>query len=326
MARSPVNFILTVLSITIWFLSVVGNVKLLQYSKGKWKRKKTINNNIFFVLAVCNVLSCVSAIPFHIAKLILDNYETIRAESIACLIRYLATMVTTDMSLIMLTALIVDRRDRIVLEPYGLAPRINARNKKKVSLSLLLFVLISNSVIFGGLLGHLVLLDISPCDKSFHKDTATKALTYLETVKTCLIAIPCLALMVRSLSSLQKKIQQVDDGSVRMRNTVEKINQTYYYCASFLAAWLPFGVMAILAEEVVSAQFYNTWFNVGYTISYGYILAIPVVTKITDNNFVLYDRRSKSRESSYGGRSTTATESISIATIGRSHYLHIAMV
>ena len=279
-----INGILLTLSIILWFCSITANARLFQYSTRKWAHDRTISNTISYAVTVSNLSTCVIAIPMHVTKLIMQNYNMRHGEAYICLVRYSVTMTTTDLTLVFLTVLIIDRHDKIVLVPYGKRPRINSSNKNKCFTVILSVVVSTNFFMFIGQVGHIVNLDKSPCKKNSN-DQVSRVMTYLESIKSCLIVAPCLVVMFKMISKIQHKIKTIDNGSPRFQATMKKVRQTYFYCTFFMIFWVPFGIMAILGEEIVSEAFYGTWFNIGYTISYGYVLALPLVSVLTDGNF-----------------------------------------
>lgn len=285
-----INGILTTISIILWFCSITANIRLFQYSKRKWAHDRTIGNTMSYAVTVSNLSACMIAMPMHVTKLMMENYDLRYGGAYICLLRYTATMTTTDMTLLFLTVLLIDRHDKIVLVPYGKRPRINSSNKKKCIAIILSVVVVSNLFMFVGYVGHITNLHLSPCEKNSH-DQVSRVMTYLESIKTCAIAIPCIVIMCRAISKIQHKIKAIDNGTPRFQSTQKKVRQTYYYCTFFLIFWVPFGAMVILGEEVVSQQFYSTWLNIGYTISYGYVLALPLVSALTDGNFYCIKRQ-----------------------------------
>lgn len=281
--ESTINIVLSTVSIILWIFSIIANIRLFQYSARKWSHDRTLSNIVLCAVTVSNLSSCLLAIPTHIAKLMMQNYNVMQGEAYVCLMRYSATMTTTDLTLLFLTVLLIDRHDKIVLVPYGRRPRINSSNKNKCVTIILSVVVISNLVMFVGHMGQIANLGMSPCEK--RADQVSRVMTYLASIKTALIAVPCLVVMFKSISKIQHTIKALNNGSSRFALTIRKVRRTYFYCASFLIAWVPFEVMAILGEEVVAQEFYSTWFNIGYTISYGYVLALPLVSALTDRNF-----------------------------------------
>ena len=285
-----INGILTSIAIILWFCSITANVRLFQYSTRKWAHDRTISNTMSYAVTVSNLSACMIAMPMHVAKLMMQNYHLRQGGAYICLLRYSATMTTTDMTLLFLTVLLIDRHDKIVLVPYGKRPRINSSNKNKVVTIILSVVVISNLFMFVGYIGHITTLHLSPCEKNSH-DQVSRVMTYLESIKTSAIAIPCIVIMFRAISKIQRKIKAIDNGTPRFQSTITKVRQTYFYCTFFLIFWVPFGVMVILGEEVVPQDLYGTWLNIGYTISYGYVLALPLVSALTDGNFYCIKRR-----------------------------------
>ena len=316
-----INGMLTTISIAIWFTASVGNFRLFQYSKRKWIKTKasSVTNTIFYILTLSNLASCLTAIPVHIVKMILEYFRVNQEKAYLCLARYSTTMLTTDLSLMFLTALIVDHHDKIVLLPYGKRPRINNKNKHKYIVFIFLLAFLSNLVMFGGYIGHLVNLGVSPC-RARTSDTLSRSMTYVEGAKTCIIAVPCLLIMFRYITNLRRKIQTMNTGTTRMHATLKKIRQTYYYILVFLIFWVPFGVMAVLAEELISKNFDVLWFNIAYTVAYGYILGIPLVCAITDKNFHYFQARSKLKRSSNSELGSENTPSVNITTVAYKNF------
>ena len=223
-----INRILLTLSIILWFCSITANARLFQYSTRKLAHDRTISNTISYAVTVSNLSTCVIAIPMHVTKLIMQNYNMRHSEAYICLVRYFVTMTTTDLTLVFLTVLIIDRHDKIVLVPYGKRPRINSSNKNKCITVILSVVVSTNLFLFIGQVGQIAILDKSPCKKSSN-DQVSRVMTYLESIKSCLFATPCLVVMFKMISNIQHKIKTINNGSSQFQATM-KVRQTYFYC------------------------------------------------------------------------------------------------
>ena len=54
------------------------------------------------------------------------------------------------------------------------------------------------------------------------------------------------------------------------------------YVGVFFIFWMPFGIMS--AYSHIKKTFCNTWYNVGYTLSFGHALFLPLIFVLTDKN------------------------------------------
>ena len=109
-----------------------------------------------------------------------------------------------------------------------------------------------------------------------------------------LIAVPCITMIVRSISQMKSGVRTVKARSTRERRqslnrSINKINVSFMYAAVFFIFWVPFGIIASYADNIES-EFYNAWFNIGYTVSFGYILFLPLSFILT-NKIIQKDLR-----------------------------------
>lgn len=274
------------ISSLLWLLATIGNIRILQYARRKLKSVSAVSNSIFLCLAYGNNVACLIAVPAHLIKLSFDVTQNIYMSSYFCLLRYLITMITIDLSLISVTSLIIDRKDKIVKQPFGIRSFIRKDNLK-TCITICFFVTFIPNLIMTSVYLYIMEHDsILPCQKEINDSKTHLVLPIIESIKKISVAAPSLTLMIRAIAELRRKIKERNDHSMRMKKALKKINATYFYAVAFLVFWVPFGCMAISSGSI-RKEFYNAWFNIGYSISYGYLLAIPVVCAITDRHFNL---------------------------------------
>ena len=261
-----------------------GNVRLMQYAKLRKTNSKNIPNSIFFYLSCSNVIACICGIPIHIAKLSFDYRENMDMSSHLCLLRYIITMVTIDLSLISLTAMIIVRKDKIVMEPYGKKSLIHFDNINILKVVSLLLSTIPSGIMFCLYYYLLKKNGMLPCQKRTNVSTVHMILSIIESIKSASIAIPCITLIVRSINQLRNTLKLRSDRTTRMKKCIKKVTATFCYAGAFLIFWIPFGVMTLSSGEI-SGKFYNTWFNIGYTLCYGYLVGLPIICALTDAHF-----------------------------------------
>lgn len=268
----------------ILLTSIIGNVRIFRNSYERYKKSKSVTDTFFLCLCSSNLASCCVAIPLHIAKLIVDYNVNISISTYLCLFRYLTTMVTINVSLISLTALIISRKDKIIKQPFGLSSTFTKNNIKRWITFAFAVSIIPNIIIFCILLYMYIHDNMLPCQKVEQRSNRQKILNIADSITTALVAVPAIVIMLRSIAQLRRSIRMRRDSSDRMKKCLRKINATFLYAAIFMIFWIPFGCMCITAGEIED-DLYNSWFNIGYTISYGYLVGIPIVCEITDNTF-----------------------------------------
>ena len=285
------NYTVLFISIVLFLLAIIGNIRMWQYSRYRKRTSLMSPSDIFFYyFCSSNTLSCLFAIPFHITKLLIDNGKNLKLSSCFCLLRYLLTMIFTDMSLLSLVALLVARKEKITREPMFLKTTFSRSNIRIYLAMGGVVTLIPNAamaviysyILFNG--------NVYPCEKQPEKNTVQSILSICESIKTTCIAGPSIFVIIRSLIQLRNKLLERTDKSMRMKKCVRKIRISFGYAVAFLMSWVPFGGMA-LASGRITARFYNTWFDIGYTISYFYLVAVPIICYFTDIQFKMRQRK-----------------------------------
>lgn len=285
------NYSVLFISMVLFLLAVIGNIRMWQYSRYR-KRITLISSSDIFFYYFCssNILSCLFAIPFHITKLLIDNDKNLKLSSYFCLLRYLFTMISTDMSLLSLVALLVARKEKITHEPFSLKTTFSRRNINIYLVMGVIVTLIPNAamaviysyILFNG--------NVYPCEKNPEKNTIQSILSICESIKTTCIAGPSVFVIIRSLIQLRNKLLERTGKSIRMKKCIRKIRISFGYAIAFLVSWVPFGCMA-LASGRISTSFYNTWFDIGYTISYVYLVAVPIICYFSDMQFQMRQQK-----------------------------------
>ena len=280
---SPEVFlILLPISVVIFILSGIGNTFILRQSYKRYRAKKFVPDLLFFACCMCNIVTCFVGLPLHIVKIVIDHFEDIKMSSYLCVFRYGIVSSTANYSLLMLTVLILSRKDKIFQISSGKNSLIHKKIVMGIIVTLLLISLVpqlATSILHltGFLKGAYY-----PC----RKPEGLKKQMIVNITGTAimfLIATPSIALIVRTISQLKTKVKLIPERSRTLKRSINKLNFSFMYAGVFFIFWMPFGIISAYSHNI-KKTFYNTWYNIGYTLSFGYVLFLPLIFVLTDKN------------------------------------------
>ena len=270
------------ISVVILILAGTGNIFILRQSYKRYRAKKFVSDLLIFACCMCNIVTCFLGLPLHIVKLVVDHFEDKKTSSYLCVFRYGIISSTTNYSLLMLTVLILSRKDKILQISAGKNSLIHKKNVMGIIFALMLISLVpqlATSILHltGFLKGAYY-----PCrkpaglKKQMIVNITGKAVMFL-------IATPSIALIVRTISQLKTKVKLIPERNRTLKRSINKLNISFMYAGVFFIFWMPFGIMSAYSHNIKKA-FYNTWYNIGYTLSFGYVLFLPIIFVLTDKN------------------------------------------
>ena len=271
------------ISIISLVAAVVGNTFLLRNSYARYRRKLSVQNCLFFSLCTCNIISCYVGFPLHIMKLVFDCKSSIDASPYLCMLRYITVISTTNFSLTMLTVLVLSRKEKILQAAPNGGKTIRRANIKFIIMALILLSSIPNAIIFFIYLYLYAQGKSLPCQKTKLKMSIQNILDVLGAVFLVLVAAPSIFLLLKSITQIKSKIKSMPNCSRKTKLCIKKLNISFMYAGIFFIFWMPFGVMS-LCSQIISRKFYNVWFNIGYTISFGYVVCLPIVFSFTNKH------------------------------------------
>ena len=103
------------ISVVILILSGIGNIFISRHSYKRYKAMKFVSDLLIFVCCMCNMVTCFVGLPLHIVKLVVDRFKHLGTSSTyLCIFRYGIISSTGNYSLLMLTVLILSRKDKIL--------------------------------------------------------------------------------------------------------------------------------------------------------------------------------------------------------------------
>jgi len=309
-------WILLIVSLLIFTLAAFGNTQMLRYSIFRVCKNSSVSDKILLCLCISNTAACFIALPTHVIKLILDNEAQVHLTPYFCIVRYFFTMVTNDFSLLFLTGLIISRKDKITKEPFGIPITFSNKNLSKWLCFASSWALIPNIMMACVYFYFYEVKKIEPCEKNLEKSTLQTVVNIFESVKAGCIAVPSITVMLRSIRQLYQMLKKRDDKTRRMKTCLRKVKICFLYAAAFMTFWFPFGGM-VLSSSAVSKDKYNLWFNIGYTVAYGYLAAIPIIYRLTDLSF-------RTKHYSVGKRSSAVKTEIKTET--KTRFVHIEPV
>ena len=275
--------ILLLISIISLVVAVFGNTFLLGNSYARYRCKKSVPNGSFLSLCTCNIISCYLGFPLHIMKLVFDYKSSIDASSYLCMLRYITVLSTTNFSLMMLTFLVLSRKEKILQTTPKRGKTIKRANIKFIIIAVISLSSVPNAIIFFIYLYLYAQGKSLPCQKTKMKMSIQNILDVLAAVFVVLVAAPSIFLLLRSIAQIKSKIKSMPNFSRRTKLCIKKVNISFMYAGIFFIFWMPLGVMS-LCSEIISRKFYNAWFNIGYTISFGYVVCLPIVFSFTDKH------------------------------------------
>ena len=276
-------YVLLPISLVAALTGMVGNTYLLQNSFKRYRAKKSIPGGLFFCLCFCNIISCYLGLPLHIVKLVLDYRKNIEASSYLCMFRYVTVLSTTNFSLLMLTMLVLSRKEKIFQVSSGEGKKIKKLYLKCIIITLILLSTVPNVVIFFLYLQIYNKERSYPCQKPTKKMSIQKTLEIIAIIYMIIIVAPSIILLLRSIANIKNKIKLLPNRSRKIEICIKKLNISYMYAGIFFVFWIPFGIMSLCSGNI-SKEFYNAWFNIGYTISFGYVVLLPLIFVLTDKN------------------------------------------
>ena len=271
------------ISIISLVAAVVGNTFLLRNSNAWYWRKLSVQNCLFFSLCTCNIIFCYVGFPLHIMKLVFDCKSSIDASPYLCMLRYITVISTTNFSLTMLPVLVLSRKEKILQAAPNGGKTIRRANIKFIIMALILLSSIPNAIIFFIYLYLYAQGKSLPCQKTKLKMSIQNILDVLGAVFVVLVAALSIFLLLKSIAQIKSKIKSMPNCSRKTKLCIKKLNISFMYAGIFFIFWIPFGVMS-LCSEIISRKFYNVWFNIGYTISFGYVVCLPIVFSFTDKH------------------------------------------
>ena len=291
---TPSTFlILLPISVAIFLLAVTGNIFILWESYKRYRSKRSIPDLLFYACCVCNIVSCFTGLSLHIAKIIIDYLQNITSSSYLCIFRYFSICSTTNLSLILLTALILSRKDKVLQLSFQRKSFIRNENVKYILVGFISISCIPQFIMAAIHFVGVMKKEWCPCQKPI-KNSMQMIMNITGVVVMLLIAVPCITMIVRSISQMKSGVRTVKARSARERrqtlnSSINKINVSFMYAAVFFIFWVPFGIIASYADNIES-EFYNAWYNIGYTVSFGYILFLPLSFILT-NKIIQKDLR-----------------------------------
>ena len=273
--------ILLPISIISLVAAVFGNTFLLRNSYARYRCKKSVANVSFLSLCTCNIISCYLGFPLHIMKLVFDYKRSIDASPYLCMFRYITVLSTTNFSLMMLACLVLSRKEKILAPNRG-------KTRKRTNIKFIIIALISLSSIPNAIIFFIYLYLYAqgkslPCQKTKMKMSIQNVLDLVAAVFAVSVAAPSIILLLRSIAQIKSKIKSMPNFSRRTKLCIKKLNISFMYAGIFFVFWMPFGAMSV-CSEIISRNFYNDWFNIGYTISFGYVVCLPILFSFTDRH------------------------------------------
>ena len=270
------------ISVVILILAGIGNIFILRQSYKRYRAKKFVSDLLIFTCCMCNIVTCFIGLPLHIVKLVIDHFKDMKISSYLCVFRYGIISSTTNYSLLMLTVLILSRKDKIFQISSGKNSLIHKKNVMGIIVALMLISLVpqlATSILHltGFLKGRYY-----PCDKP---KLLTKQMIVNITGKAIMVLVttPSIALIVRTISQLKTKVKLIPERNRTLKRSINKLNISFMYAGVFFIFWMPFGIMSAYSHKI-EETFYNTWYNIGYTLSFGYVLFLPLIFVLTDKN------------------------------------------
>lgn len=280
--------VLMTVSLAIFIIAFIGNTLLLKYSIYRYKRNSCPSNIIFCCLCICNDLCCILGIPLHIFKIYFDEHFITTLSSYSCFLRYLATMLTNEMSLFTLTALIITRKDKIVRQPFRLSSTFTKTNVNKFMLFGASVITFPNIGLFMFYLYYYIQYGVDPCENESDHSNSILIINILCGVKTTIITTPCIVIILQAASTIYKSIQiRQDKRSTRTIATIKKVKACFRYTSLFMIFWLPYVIITFTLGQI-SPQLYCNALNGCYTFVYCYLAFFPIAYALSDKYFTMH--------------------------------------
>ena len=258
------------ISVVILILSGIGNIFISRHSYKRYKAKKFVSDLLIFVCCMCNMVTCFVGLPLHIVKLVVDRFKHLGTSSTyLCIFRCGIISSTGNYSLLMLTVLILSRKDKILQISSGKNSLIHKKNVMSIIVTLMLVSLVPQLAT-----SILRMTDVIKAKQSI--------VNIIGEAVMLLVATPSIALIVRTISQLKTKVKLIPESNRILKRSINKLNISFMYVGVFFIFWMPFGIMS--AYSHIKKTFCNTWYNVGHTLSFGYALFLPLIFVLTDKN------------------------------------------
>ena len=285
---SPVSakdifYILLPISVITLVLGIVGNTLLLKSSYRRYRGMESLPNRLFLTLCISNMTCCYIVLPVHIIKLICDYLTFKQASSFICLFRYVAAVSITSFSFILLTLLVLVRKDKILDVALTEEKLVRKENFKLIMGALIALSSLSNIAIFLLYLFIYIQEGLRPCQKPQKKISTSRILEIVAGAFMILITFPSIVLLLRAVEQIRNKVKSLAIRSLKVQPSLTKLNISFMYVGIFLIFWAPFGIMSFCSGSI-SNMFYKSWFNIGYTISFGYVAFLPLIFILTETH------------------------------------------
>ena len=285
---SPVSakdifYILLPISVITLVLGIVGNTLLLKSSYRRYRGMESLPNRLFLTLCISNMTCCYIVLPVHIIKLICDYLTFKQASSFICLFRYVAAVSITSFSFILLTLLVLVRKDKILDVALTEEKLVRKENFKLIMGALIALSSLPNIAIFLLYLFIYIQEGLRPCQKPQKKISTSRILEIVAGAFMILITFPSIVLLLRAVEQIRNKVKSLAIRSLKVQPSLTKLNISFMYVGIFLIFWAPFGIMSFCSGSI-SNMFYKSWFNIGYTISFGYVAFLPLIFILTETH------------------------------------------
>ena len=281
--EKDIFYILLPIAVITLLLSIVGNTPLLKNSYKRYRGKESLPNQLFLTLCISNMTCCFFALPMHIIKLICDYLTFRQASSFICLFRYVAVVSITNFSFLLLTLLVLVRKQKILDVASTEEKLVQKGNFKLIMGALIALSSLPNIAIFLLYLFLYIQEGLRPCQKPQNKISTNRILEIVAGACMMLITFPSIFLLLRAVAQIRNKAKSLATRSLKIQRSITKLNISFMHVGIFLIFWAPFGIMSFCSGSI-SNEFYKSWFNIGYTISFGYVAFLPLIFILTDTH------------------------------------------
>ena len=197
------HYSLLLISVVILILSGIGNIFISRHSYKRYKAKKFVSDLLIFVCCMCIVSK----------------------------IRYGIISSTGNYSLLMLTVLILSRKDKILQISSGRNSLIHKKNVMSIIVTLMLVSLVPQ---LGTSILHMK--DVIKAKQSIGNIIGEAVML--------LVATSSIALIVRTISQLKTKVKLIPESNRTLKRSINKLNISFMYVGVFFIFWMPFGIMS----------------------------------------------------------------------------------
>ncbi|XP_065071705.1 uncharacterized protein LOC135696286 [Rhopilema esculentum] len=288
MNSSVLRDFLAFLTVVFIILTLAGGAMMLRFSFHGITVTNCIMKFLVRYLSISSLLVGCIAMPFNLHVLLCNGELSC---NIACLARYFFTFIFSNDSLIILSTLCHYRRDLIVKVPFGKVACVTLANRRLIVTVAAAISFFPNLFLSIGYLYLMVTNNTAPCQPDeIHKKTTHYYLGIAEGVKTGLVFGVCFTFIIQDVSKIRKTLAEqasrVGQSSLRGLHT-QKVNANIYFAVVFIAMWIPFSIIAVLANYI-PPYYYNDAYTIGYTLAYGSFALLPICYALTDGNFKTY--------------------------------------